>query len=158
VTRSGQRSSSCARYSTPEGKDWAERDYEVLTAADGLFQAAYFKQRWLDPWPSTPRPTRKLPQNSLRADSRLCRKTEAERPRGRECALALSRKLALRQWNPGRVSDTKAWNALVSPQVTGLRFGLSKIGQAFEFIPLISALGRIRSCAHGSGEGCCVPL
>ena len=40
---------------------------------------------------------------------------------------------------PGRVSGTKAWNAFVSPQVTGLRFGSTKIGQVFEFMPLSSA-------------------
>src|SRR5207247_8266836 len=43
------------------------------------------------PWPSTPRPTRKLPQNSSRADTPATAVRRAERPgpalRGRQCQI-----------------------------------------------------------------------
>jgi hypothetical protein len=45
----------------------------------------------------------------------------------------------------------KVWNASVLPQVRGLSLHPAKIVKVFEFIPLSSAPGRIRTCAHGSG-------
>jgi hypothetical protein len=47
----------------------------------------------------------------------------------------------------------KAWNASALPQVTGLAALRLKIVRVFEFMPLTSAPGRIRTGAHGSGEG-----
>ena len=55
----------------------------------------------------------------------------------------------------GRAGD-KARNASALPQVTGLAHSRSKIVKVFKFMPLTSTPGRIRTCAHGSGEGCCV--
>ena len=37
------------------------------------------------------------------------------------------------------------------PQVRSSGLGSGKIAQEFEFMPLTSAPGRIRTCAHGSG-------
>ena len=58
----------------------------------------------------------------------------------------------------GHVSGTKAWNAFVSPQVTRLCLRSGKIVGVFEFVPLNSAPGRIRTCAHDSGGRCCSRL
>jgi hypothetical protein len=46
----------------------------------------------------------------------------------------------------------------MSPQVRCLGFGCVMVVRAFEFVHMTSAPGRIRTCARGSGEGCCVAL
>jgi hypothetical protein len=43
------------------------------------------------------------------------------------------------------------WDSSALPQVTGLALAQVKIVKVFEFMPLTSAPGRIRTCAHGSG-------
>jgi hypothetical protein len=45
--------------------------------------------------------------------------------------------------------------AVAKPQVTDSGLRRVKIVEVFEFMPLSSAPDRIRTCAHGSGEGCC---
>jgi hypothetical protein len=52
----------------------------------------------------------------------------------------------------------KIRNASAFPQVTALALKPLKIVKVFEFMPLSCAPDRIRTCAHGSGEGCCVRL
>jgi len=62
--------------------------------------------------------------------------------------------LATRAWaHPG--SAAKVRNAPAFPQVTGSDSCHTKIVRVFELMPLNSALDRIRTCAHGFGEGCC---
>src|SRR5262245_7177715 len=48
--------------------------------------------------------------------------------------------------------------AVAEPQVTGPGLQRVKIVRVFEFIPLTSAPGRIRTCAHGSGGRSCSRL
>jgi hypothetical protein len=44
------------------------------------------------------------------------------------------------------------------PQVTELGLRRVKIVKVFNFMLLTSAPGRIRTSAHGSGEGCCADI
>jgi len=52
----------------------------------------------------------------------------------------------------------KLENAFAFSQVTGLATFRPKIVRVFEFIPLSSAPGRIRTYAHGSGGRSCMTL
>jgi len=56
----------------------------------------------------------------------------------------------LGSWFRGRTGG-EVRNAAAFPQVTGLAPNRFKIVRVFEFMPLTSAPGRIRTCAHGSG-------
>jgi hypothetical protein len=47
----------------------------------------------------------------------------------------------------------RVWGGSTLPQVTGLALDRLKIVRVVEFMPLTSAPGRIRTCAHGSGGG-----
>jgi hypothetical protein len=69
--------------------------------------------------------------------------------------VGLSRRdLFIRQWIWTRIGHT-ILDGSELPQVTGLALNRLKIVRVFEFMSLTSAPGRIRTCAHGSGEGCC---
>jgi hypothetical protein len=77
-----------------------------------------------------------------------------QRPGGRRYGLPLSWGFPrLGSCFRGRPGD-KIRNASAFPQVIAPAPHRVKIAQAFEFMPLNSAPGRIRTCAHGSGEGC----
>jgi hypothetical protein len=52
----------------------------------------------------------------------------------------------------------KGRNSSALPQVTGLALSRREIARVFEFTPLNSAPGRIRTCAHGSGGECSMTL
>jgi hypothetical protein len=77
-----------------------------------------------------------------------------QRPGGRyhriRLSSALSRPAPVFQAPAGR----KIRNAGAFPQVTGLASERPTIVRVFGFMPLTSVPGRIRTCAHGSGEGC----
>jgi hypothetical protein len=51
----------------------------------------------------------------------------------------------------------KIRNARALPQAGGSGLGSSKVVRVFKFMPLNSAPGRIRTCAHGSGGRCSLP-
>jgi len=48
--------------------------------------------------------------------------------------------------------------AVAELQVSEVSSGLQGLEVTFEFYASTSAPGRIRTCAHGSGGRCCVPL
>ncbi len=50
----------------------------------------------------------------------------------------------------------KAREGSALPQVRDSCFSSNKIVRVFEFMPLSSAPGRIRTCAHGSGGHCAI--
>ena len=72
--------------------------------------------------------------------------------------MLLSRQFALPGLSLWARIGRKVWNASALPQVTGLAALRLKIVRVFEFMPFTSALGGIRTCAHGSGGRCCAPL
>ena len=74
-----------------------------------------------------------------------------ERPGDRECEPPLSRRARGSGGGIRARIGHRAWDSSASPQVTRLAPNRLKIVRVFEFIPLTSAPGRIRTCAHGSG-------
>jgi hypothetical protein len=71
--------------------------------------------------------------------------------------MLLSRQFARPACRCGARIGHKVWTASESPQVTGLALRWPKIVRVFEFMPLTSAPGRIRTYAHGSGGRCSLP-
>jgi len=59
-------------------------------------------------------------------------------------AAAEQEKSRIRQWNLGTYW-TPGWGSSALPQVTGLALIRLKIVKVFDFMPLTSALGRIRT-------------
>jgi hypothetical protein len=65
--------------------------------------------------------------------------------------MLLSRQFAGQAFRCRARVGRKVWNASAFPQVTALALKPLKIVGVFEFMPLTSAPGRIRTCDHGSG-------
>jgi hypothetical protein len=80
-----------------------------------------------------------------------------KRPEDRERSLPLSRRASSSGSRTGAFMGRKAWNAPVSPQVTGLHVGAGRDCKRVRILLLICAPGRIRTCAHGSGGRCSIP-
>ena len=101
------------------------------------------------PWGLCPRSLRNC---STVPRATVCRHRTARRPRMR--AAARHGNSRIRPWNPGMYWTPDLGQLHVA---AGHRLGTqsAKIVKVFEFIPLNCAPGRIRTCAHGSGEGCC---
>ena len=65
--------------------------------------------------------------------------------------LPLSRDPRIRRLGIRARIGHQVWDGSALSQVTGLASVRLKIVRVFEFMPLNSAPGRIRTCAHGSG-------
>jgi len=86
------------------------------------------------------------------------RSAVTERLGDRECGLPLSGETRGSGGGIRARIGHQVWDGFTLPQVTGLALARLKIVKVFEFMPLASAPGRIRTCAHGSGGRCCAPL
>jgi hypothetical protein len=80
--------------------------------------------------------------------------TACFRPRDRERVMLLSSQFAGPAFRYRATYRAQDPERVAFPQVTALTLKPFKIVKVFEFMPLTSAPGRIRTCAHGSGVRC----